>query len=91
VDSVHGGIRTTFEGVPDAPVSKVAVTLKGGAKGLIVNSRDLCTGKRARLTVRLIGQNGKRGDQFPLLGNDCGGTTNVNPALHPWAPPTKDT
>jgi hypothetical protein len=72
VDSVHGGIRTTFEGVPDAPVSKVAVTLKGGAKGLIVNSRDLCQGKRARLTVRLIGQNGKRGDQFPVLGNDCG-------------------
>ena len=73
IDSVHGGIRTTIESLPDAPVSNFTLKMKGGNKGLLVNSRDLCTAKRkARITVRLLGQNGKRADQFPALGNDCG-------------------
>jgi hypothetical protein len=73
IDSIHGGIRTTFESIPDAPVSQVLVSLKGGDKGLMVNSRDLCSGKKGRVTVRLVGQNGRRADQFPVLGDDCGG------------------
>lgn len=43
VDSVNGGIRNTFEVVPDAPVSKFTLTLKGGRKSLLVNSRNICT------------------------------------------------
>jgi hypothetical protein len=72
IDSIHGGIRTTFEAAPDAPVSKFVLTMKGGNKGLLVNSRNLCSGAAAKMTVRLVGQNNKRADQFPKLGNDCG-------------------
>ena len=32
------GIRTTFESVPDAPVTKFVLEMKGGKKGLLVNS-----------------------------------------------------
>jgi hypothetical protein len=72
VDSIHGGIRTTFEGLPDAPVSKFVLKMKGGKKGLLVNSRDLCMGRTPHMTVRMIGHNNKRADQSPPLKNDCG-------------------
>jgi hypothetical protein len=42
IDSVHGGLRGTFEGVPDAPVARFVMNLKGGKQGLLVNSEDLC-------------------------------------------------
>jgi len=37
IDSVHGGLRGTFEGIPDAPVSRFVMNLKGGKQGLLVN------------------------------------------------------
>jgi hypothetical protein len=42
IDTFHGGIRTTFDRVPDVPVSKFMLTLPGGRHGLLVNSRNLC-------------------------------------------------
>jgi hypothetical protein len=71
-DSKHGGIRNTFEMVPDVPVSTFTLSLQGGKKSLIVNSRDLCKGLKQRATVRLDAQNGMRHDFRPVLGNDCG-------------------
>jgi hypothetical protein len=71
IDSVNGGIRTTFEGVPDAPVSKFVLSMKGGKKSLLVNSRNLCA-RVNRATVQLDGQNGKAHDFRPAVGNDCG-------------------
>lgn len=47
--------------------------MKGGAKGLLVNSRDLCKGKPGRLTVKMSGQNNKRSEVRPALGNSCKG------------------
>jgi hypothetical protein len=46
-DSVHGRIRNTFDTVPDVPVSKFILTLRGGRKGLLVNSRNQCPRKHA--------------------------------------------
>lgn len=46
-DSVHGRIRNTFDTVPDVPVSKFVLTLRGGKKGLLVNSRNQCPRKRS--------------------------------------------
>jgi hypothetical protein len=68
VDSVHGGIRNTFEAAPDAPVSKVILTMQGGKKGLLVNSRDVCA-KAYRSTVKAIGHNGKAFEASPALKN----------------------
>ncbi len=47
-DSVHGRIRNTFDIVPDVPVSKFILTLRGGPRGLLVNSRNQCPRKHAR-------------------------------------------
>jgi hypothetical protein len=46
-DSKRGRIRSTFDIVPDVPVSKFILTLRGGRKGLLVNSRNQCPRKRA--------------------------------------------
>ena len=72
IDSANGGIRNTFETVPDAPVTKFVLRMKGGKKSLLVNSRNLCKGKPPRATVRMVGQNGKLHNERPLVQNGCG-------------------
>ena len=44
IDSIDGGIRTTFESIPDTPVCKFVLSMQGGKKGLLQNSRNLCRG-----------------------------------------------
>jgi hypothetical protein len=71
-DSKNGGIRNTFDVVPDAPVSKFTLKLFGGQKSLLVNSRNLCKGPKQRATVRMLAHNAKRRDFRVVVGNDCG-------------------
>jgi hypothetical protein len=71
IDSKNGGIRNTFETVPDAPVTKFVLAMKGGKKSLLVNSRNLCK-SHAKATVNMIGQNGKRHNERPIVQNGCG-------------------
>jgi hypothetical protein len=66
IDSHKGGIRTSFEGTPDAPFSKAILQMQGGNKGLIVNSRNLCA-HRSRAKARLAGQNGRRHSFAPVV------------------------
>ncbi|HEX3043071.1 MAG TPA: hypothetical protein VHP56_13370 [Solirubrobacterales bacterium] len=72
IDSLNGRIRNTFEGVPDAPVTKFILEMQGGQKGLIVNSTDICRGKHKAL-ANFDGQNGKLHDFKPLVKAKCGG------------------
>ena len=51
-DSVRGRIRNIFDVVPDVPVDKFILTLRGGRRGLLVNSRDLCPRKQGRKGAR---------------------------------------
>jgi hypothetical protein len=71
IDSFHGGIRSSFETVPDAPVSKFILTMQGGNKGLIVNSRNICSSKN-RADALFVGQNGVPDHFHPLLKASCG-------------------
>ena len=71
IDAVNGGIRTTFEGIPDQPIDKFTLTLQGGGKGLLINSTDLC-GTNSPSTVKMDGQNGAKSDGRPRLKNSCG-------------------
>jgi hypothetical protein len=87
-DSVRGRIRNTFDIVPDVPVSKFILTLRGGRKGLLVNSRNQCPRKGAgkgkaagaskvrrkgpRAIVRLKAQNGKKRNMRLRLRTACG-------------------
>jgi hypothetical protein len=71
IDTVNGGaLRTTFEGVPDAPVTRFVLKLAGGAKGLLVNSQSLC--KAGKATVKMTGQNGFVQEGKTALGSGCG-------------------
>ena len=72
VDSIKDGIRNSFEVVPDAPVSRFELTLKGGEKyGLLENHENLCAHTQ-RASARFIGQNGKVAQLGPRITNDCG-------------------
>jgi hypothetical protein len=70
VDSIHKRLRTSFEAVPDAPVSKFTLSLDGGKKGLLESSENLCAGKQ-RASVRMVGQNGKVASSNQLLQTPC--------------------
>ena len=71
IDSANGGIRNTFEVVPDAPVSSAVFSFQGGKKGLLINSTDLCAAPH-RATVKLTAQSGKRVTLRPELRASCG-------------------
>jgi hypothetical protein len=72
IDSKNGGIRTTFESVPDAPVSKFVLRMKGGKKGLLTNSTDICRGTH-KATVAMRAQNGRAANLRPRLSaSACG-------------------
>lgn len=73
IDSTkQGGIRSTFEALPDAPVSKFVLQMQGGRKGLIVNSEDICR-KKHRAKAAFRGQNGKLRELHPVVKAQCGG------------------
>ena len=77
IDSVHkkgtegSRIRNTFSVVPDAPVERFVLELKGGKKGLLVNSTDVCKGSHHALAA-FTGQNGKLDEYEPALEAQCG-------------------
>ena len=56
IDSVHESLRATFTGLPDAPVSRVVMSLFGGKQGLIQNEKNICNFPQFA-NGRMIGQN----------------------------------
>ncbi|HSS41500.1 MAG TPA: hypothetical protein VLK37_03010 [Solirubrobacterales bacterium] len=68
-----GGLKTVFRKVPDVPVKRFVLNMKGGKKSLLVNSTDLCD-KTQRAIVKMKGQNGKKKDnnKFKLNVVSCG-------------------
>jgi hypothetical protein len=72
IDNKGGGIRTVFDAVPDAPISTFTLTMKGGKRGLLVNSVDLCKSP-AKAVVKTTGQNGAIHNFNPALTTACGG------------------
>ena len=69
IDSARGGIRATVESAPDAPLSKVELRMQGGKRGLIVNSRNLCSAL-SRANVQFSGHNGKEAKANPVMRAD---------------------
>jgi hypothetical protein len=66
------GLRNTFLAVPDAPVSRFVLEMKGGKKyGLLENSENIC-GKSQRASALLTAQNGLSHHLRPKIRNDCG-------------------
>jgi hypothetical protein len=68
-----GGLKTVFRKVPDVPVNKFVLNMKGGKKSLLVNSQNLCS-KKQQAIVKMKGQNGKKknANKFKLNVVSCG-------------------
>lgn len=65
------GIRTTFEAVPDAPITKFVLEMKGGRKyGLLENSENICRHPQ-RASAQFDAQNADSLHITPLIATDC--------------------
>jgi hypothetical protein len=85
VDSVKGGIRNSFEAVPDAPVSKFTLSLPAGRKGLLENSTNICRGTH-KANAKFTAHNGKVLVLKPALQAKCkakGGKGRTGRKPHP--------
>jgi len=82
IDSAKGRLRNTFDVVPDVPVSKFMLVVRGGKHGLLVNTTNLCGKHKAkhggkakreafRVIARFRGQNGKKANMRPKLRASC--------------------
>jgi hypothetical protein len=74
ISATRARIKTVFPQVPDVPVSKFVLTMKGGKKGLLVNSRDLCAHPNYSV-LNFKAQNGKKlkKKKLPLRVTGCKG------------------
>lgn len=63
-------IRNRFEHVPDAPVTKFVLLMKGGKKGLLVNSTDICKG-RHQADIAFSAHNGRQVGYQSQMKADC--------------------
>jgi hypothetical protein len=71
IESVKGGsLRTTIDAIPDAPVSRFTLSLSGGKRGLLQNSKSLC-GKPKYADTTMVGQNGARIKTRTALSTRC--------------------
>jgi hypothetical protein len=65
------GLRNTFEAIPDAPISRFVLQLKGGPKkGLLENSENICRHTQVA-GARFAGQNGAIAKYLVPIGNSC--------------------
>ncbi|HEV2790940.1 MAG TPA: hypothetical protein VGV69_06540 [Solirubrobacterales bacterium] len=73
ISSKRGGLKTVFRNVPDVPVSKFVLSMKGGEKSLLVNSQNTCA-KPQRAVLNIKGQNGKKvkNNKYKLNIVSCG-------------------
>ena len=74
ISSKRGGIKTVFNGLPDVPVKKFVLNMKGGKKSLLVNSENTCK-KKQTAVLNIKGQNGKiaKNNKFGLNIVACKG------------------
>jgi hypothetical protein len=70
-DTQRGKLVNTFAAVPDAPVSRFELTLRGGRDGILIVNGNPC--RRSRVAdVQMDGQNGKRADRGVKIKMPCG-------------------
>jgi hypothetical protein len=69
-DTQRGKLVNTFSAVPDAPVSRFELALRGGRRGILIVNGNPC--RRNRIAdVQMDGQNGKRADRGVRIGMPC--------------------
>jgi len=73
ISSKRGGLKTVFPAVPDVPVKKFILNMRGGKKSLLVNSTNTCK-KKQLAVLNIKGQNGKKvkNKRYRLNVSSCG-------------------
>jgi hypothetical protein len=71
IDSRKGGLRARFDVLPDAPLSKFTLFLRGGDRGIITNATDVCANPQVA-TAKFIGQDNAVQALRVRLGVKCG-------------------
>jgi hypothetical protein len=59
ISSKRGGLKTVFNNVPDVPVNKFILNMRGGKKSLLVNSRNTCK-ERQTAFLNMTAHNSRR-------------------------------
>src|SRR5665811_1407129 len=59
ISGKNARLKTVFNGTPDVAVDKFILTMKGGNKGMLINSRNLCA-SRTNGFLNLLAQNSRR-------------------------------
>ena len=62
-----GGLRTTFDVVPDAPVSEFSLSMKGGTRRIARRTASTSAVEKQHADVLIEAHNGKTADQTPQL------------------------
>jgi hypothetical protein len=68
ISSKGARLKTVFNNTPDVAVNKFVLTMKGGDRGLLINSRDLCSRQTAGV-LNLKAQNSRQVKSKNLLLN----------------------
>jgi hypothetical protein len=76
VSAAKARIKTVFNPVPDVPVTEFTLNMQGGKKGLLENSRGLCS-RPSFSSLNFEAQNGRklRRKRVPLKASSCRGNT----------------
>jgi hypothetical protein len=59
ISGKNARLKTVFNETPDVAVDKFILTMKGGGKGLLINSRNLCA-RQTSGVLNLLAQNSRR-------------------------------
>ena len=71
VDASRGGLRGTFDVIPDAPVTKFTMRMRGGKHGILqVATKNFCAKPRLA-RARLVGHNDRGWISRPRVGAKC--------------------
>jgi hypothetical protein len=80
--SVKGGhLKTVVPVIPDAPIGHFRLTLYGGKKGYVTNTRSLCASKTVTV-VQFRAQNGKKLTRKVRTKAKCGKTSKRKRSRH---------
>jgi hypothetical protein len=70
IDTHKGGLRGVFDVIPDAPVTKFTLTLKGGKRGIISNATNTCANPQVATAKFAGADNGTEVLRVPIKA-DC--------------------
>jgi hypothetical protein len=70
IDSVDGGLRGSFAGLPDAPVSKFTLKLNGGRRSILEVAANLCK-EEQKARARFTGQSNQGLITHPAVKAQC--------------------